>query len=123
MTSAKPMPEQAARQEFRRRLEDSRAELLRTLALTDEETAARGGEGPSSFGDVAAEEAGRSLLGELGGKERRELDEISDALARLETGTYGLCERCGRSVARERLRAVPATRYCVECQSREEASR
>src|SRR5262245_59069215 len=77
MTSAKPSPVEELNQEFRRRLEDSRAALLRTLAQNDEETAVNGGElrGP---GEVASEESGRVLLGELAGKGRRELGDIED---------------------------------------------
>jgi len=115
-------PVEALKQEFRRRLEENRATLLRTLARTDEEAAASGSE-LRGFSEVAAEESERNLLTQLGGKERRELDDISDALARLETGTYGRCERCGHPMALARLRAVPAARYCLTCQQKQEATR
>ena len=42
------------------------------------------------------------------------------AQARLETGTFGICEGCGRSVPLARLRAMPAARTCVACEAREE---
>ena len=41
--------------------------------------------------------------------------EIVDALARLDHGRYGVCERCGKRIAKERLRALPYARYCVPC--------
>lgn len=41
--------------------------------------------------------------------------EVERALARLEQGTYGLCERCGLMIPEERLLAVPAAAYCIEC--------
>jgi RNA polymerase-binding transcription factor DksA len=45
----------------------------------------------------------------------RRLDELADAQARVEAGTYGVCARCGRAIGAERLAAVPTTRVCVDC--------
>jgi len=42
------------------------------------------------------------------------LREIDAALARVETGTYGICEESGKRITKARLRAIPYTRYCVE---------
>ena len=41
------------------------------------------------------------------------LDEINDALDRIEQGTFGRCEVCGQEIPRERLKAVPYARYCL----------
>lgn len=49
--------------------------------------------------DIAAEEARR----------------LRSALAQLDDGTYGLCEGCGRSIARRRLKAVPHATTCLRC--------
>ena len=46
---------------------------------------------------------------------RRDLDEIAAARKRVAAGTYGVCERCGRPIAPERLEARPAARTCVTC--------
>jgi len=46
---------------------------------------------------------------------RRDLDEIAAARKRVATGAYGVCERCGRPIAPERLEARPAARTCVTC--------
>ncbi|WP_269778536.1 TraR/DksA C4-type zinc finger protein [Microlunatus antarcticus] len=40
------------------------------------------------------------------------------AQARLAAGTYGLCERCGRPIAEERLAARPEARFCITCAAR-----
>ncbi len=45
-----------------------------------------------------------------------QLHDVEHALARIENGTYGTCEACGREIDPERLRARPATRFCVEDQ-------
>lgn len=46
------------------------------------------------------------------------LEEVEAALARIEQGTYGRCEDCGREISRERLAALPFTRYCIQCAER-----
>ena len=46
---------------------------------------------------------------------RQHLDEVDRALARLESGTYGVCERCGRAIPVERLEVRPTARTCVAC--------
>lgn len=45
----------------------------------------------------------------------QQLNDVRHALARMEEGTYGTCERCGKTIAQERLHAYPAARTCVEC--------
>lgn len=47
--------------------------------------------------------------------------EIEKALARVEEGTYGSCEACGKPIGDERLEVVPTARYCVEDQGAREA--
>lgn len=46
------------------------------------------------------------------------LADVDAALARIESGGYGRCERCGAPIPRERLLARPAARTCVACASR-----
>jgi DnaK suppressor protein len=107
-------------EEFRRRLQEARREILRTVAKTDEELAtleAHQAGGPSE--DVATEVAS-AVLSRLEGREKHELDAISEARARLTTGTYGVCEDCHRPIPLARLRAMPVTHYCVVCQHRAE---
>jgi RNA polymerase-binding transcription factor DksA len=47
-----------------------------------------------------------------------ELLGITDALARMEAGTYGVCETCGKPIPVKRLQAYPAATHDVECQSK-----
>jgi DnaK suppressor protein len=46
---------------------------------------------------------------------RARLAEVDAALSRLDSGTYGTCERCGSPIDPERLAALPATRRCIAC--------
>ena len=45
----------------------------------------------------------------------QELADIDEALARLAAGSWGRCLRCGGAVGRDRLRALPHARYCIDC--------
>ena len=49
------------------------------------------------------------------------LEEVAAALARIEQGTFGRCEECGREISKERLQAIPFTRLCIRCAREEEA--
>lgn len=49
-----------------------------------------------------------------------QLRDVGDALRRVDEGTYGRCEICGKDIGDERLRARPEARFCVEDQSRVE---
>ena len=49
-----------------------------------------------------------------------ELLEVEAAVQRLERGTYGTCQACGRPIGEERLEAMPAARFCVEDQAKAE---
>ena len=52
------------------------------------------------------------------GRARDTVEDIDAALARMDRGTYGVCERCGMAIAIERLQAIPHTRSCVACPGR-----
>lgn len=52
--------------------------------------------------------------------ESEEIKEIRDALARIEDGSFGVCEGCQEMIPLERLRAIPYTRLCVPCKRKEE---
>jgi DnaK suppressor protein len=53
------------------------------------------------------------------GRVRDRLREIDAALARLDGGGYGICERCGQRIPAGRLAARPSARTCVACASRD----
>jgi hypothetical protein len=45
--------------------------------------------------------------------------EVSEALERIDCGTYGLCQRCGQSIAARRLAALPWVAFCTTCGEKE----
>jgi RNA polymerase-binding transcription factor DksA len=67
------------------------------------------------FADSAQATAERSSLISLIEQLQASRREVADALARIEQGTYGKCERCGNEIPHERLEALPSARLCVAC--------
>jgi DnaK suppressor protein len=47
---------------------------------------------------------------------REMVDQIDEALRKIDDGTYGLCDRCGEPINRERLKAIPYATMCIGCQ-------
>ena len=50
----------------------------------------------------------------------REIASVQRALMRIESGTYGVCVRCGDEIATERLEARPEAALCIECARKEQ---
>ena len=61
-------------------------------------------------------EENRAVLTGLDEQERAALREITRALGRMESGSYGLCEACGRPISLARLHANPRVAVCLQCQ-------
>jgi len=70
--------------------------------------------------DLASEERDREINFILSDRERVKSQSIDEALARFADGSYGICEACGLEIAEERLRALPFTRLCRDCQQDQE---
>lgn len=100
-------------------LEDDRRRLVESIGalqrdVTDEARAetelSRADQHPADTGTETSDyERDRALLDGLA----RSLTEVEAALGRIQQGSYGHCERCGRPIEPARLEAVPATRYCA----------
>jgi RNA polymerase-binding transcription factor DksA len=75
----------------------------------------------SAFGmhqaDAGSDAYDRDFALSLISQEQDALYEIEEALKRLESGTYGVCEMSGKPIAHPRLEAIPFARYTVECQA------
>ncbi len=112
---------------MRRREVDRYRALLRgqlaSLVGTSEETVhqmvGEGGDEPDP-NDRATLEEGRNWSLRLRDRDRRLIGKIEEALARLETGTFGKCTACGRPISAARLRARPVTDLCIDCKTEAE---
>jgi RNA polymerase-binding transcription factor DksA len=106
----------------RKRLEEMRDDLERTLAvLQGEHPLSRGG--ISEAGDAGANltEADRNQASVQATQGQRA--EVLAALTRLDDGSYGKCVDCGNRVPDARLAARPACPRCVPCQSKRDRRR
>lgn len=109
----------------RDKLEELRSRLVVEQTSVDKQLAELGAEDPEGsptlninegFADSAAATSERSeklgLIEQLQATHR----DVVKALARIEDGTYGKCERCGKEIPVERLEARPTASLCVDCQ-------
>jgi RNA polymerase-binding transcription factor len=72
--------------------------------------------------DFALDSAQDEINSQLAEVESRELASIENALERMRTGEYGLCEACGGRIPITRLSALPYATLCIECQREAERS-
>jgi len=70
-----------------------------------------------NFADSGQVTAERGEVEALSGQLRETLQEIEDALAKFDAGTYGECESCHQRISEARLEAMPAARLCISCAS------
>jgi RNA polymerase-binding protein DksA len=118
---------------LRRRLEDRRAEIVSDVSYMADEIRALGvdqDDENGALGNHIAEDGSSVTESERIVVVSEDLQDIlaqvNSALERMDEGTYGQCQRCGRSVAVARLEAFPYVAYCIECQAlieREQALR
>lgn len=98
------------------RLITKRDSLRRKLADEHDIDLPSGWEGGRDVADTANEGAEAELDSQLAALESRELDQIEQAIQLIRDGRYGKCEMCDKSIPITRLKALPFTTFCVECQ-------
>lgn len=125
----KPVPEKFKR--YHKLLLDLRSHLTAGIELHSEETLKRSAKDDagdlSSYGqhmaDAGTDTFDRDFALSLVSSEQEALTEIEAAIKRIHDGTYGTCEITGKPIAKERLLAVPFTRYSAEAQKQIERNR
>jgi DnaK suppressor protein len=104
-------------EELRGALESERERLLQQTAVLDATTVI-GAWVDGGFGDDQADSGVATLERDqaqsLATNARRILEQIDEALKRMDAGTYGVCERCGRPIESGRLEALPYATLCLE---------
>jgi RNA polymerase-binding protein DksA len=112
---------------FRVRLEDERKRVLDAIENIHAENPGSIGEETEELsfqdnhlGDVATATFDREMASSLEENSTHVLGEIDGALARIEEGTFGVCQRCGNPIAEERLEALPWATLCIDCKRKQE---
>jgi DnaK suppressor protein len=70
--------------------------------------------------DRANLESDRNFLLRIRDRERKLIGKIKEALARIDDGTFGICEECGEDISEERLKARPMATLCIDCKTKAE---
>jgi DnaK suppressor protein len=106
---------------FRSDLEERRARVVAVIehrnhadSLEDESGELVSSSADNHLADTASDTYDREFDEGLEEDAERLLGEIDRALGRIENGSYGLCEVCGKPIPEERLEAIPYTTLCIE---------
>jgi DnaK suppressor protein len=70
--------------------------------------------------DRAYFESDRNFMLRIKDRERKLITKVTEALDRIEDGSFGVCELCGRPISEKRLMVRPVTTQCIECKTDEE---
>ena len=65
--------------------------------------------------DLASDLEGREMMFQLTSRDRSELKMIEEAIYKINTGTYGICEACSKQISPKRLRILPLSTLCINC--------
>ena len=109
---------------FRQKLLEKRTELISVVQKTENygrqvNTEAEG----MDLADKASSSYTKEFMFSKSDGDRQLLQEVVDALRRLDEGEFGDCMNCGEEVNRKRLEAVPWSPFCLNCQEKAEAER
>ena len=110
------------RREMQKILNDMRKSLLEDINNTMKTESNHLKFDVGDFYDNASSDRERELSLSLSQRDRQKLNQIEDALKRLEAKTYGQCLMCKDLISEDRLKVMPFTVYCVACLEEEEAS-
>ncbi len=100
---------------IRRKLLNKRDEIEGRLSKIDQDILHTNGAPNPDSGEQAIERENDDVLEALGGIARSELEQINEALARIEQNEYGICTVCKKTISSERLEAIPFTDHCIDC--------
>ena len=111
---------------FREALDAERERLLEQIRRIDDRTAGRdrldsqvsAEDFDEPGGDAAADTLERSQAMALGENFRDMLAHVDHALVKMEKGTYGECDSCGKNIAKARLDFLPWAAMCADCRKR-----
>ena len=105
---------------FKKMLEESKQNLLESAKKTLREESSFDTDDLPDEIDLASSEYNQSMVFRLRDREKFLLKKIEKALARIEDGSFGVCERCEEEISLKRLEARPVTTLCIRCKEEQE---
>ena len=108
--------------ELRAELYRQRKALFQAVAGVEADLEAIAEDRESEQEEAAQEECDAQIYAVLDDRGKREIDEVDAALHRIGAGRYGTCTSCESPIAIARLRALPATPFCIHCARRPDDS-
>ena len=105
--------------QFKKQLESMKVDINSDVEKTLTEMTSQTGNIPDP-NDRATMESDRSFELRIRGRERKLMEKVDEALARIEDGTYGICAGCGEEIAVKRLQARPVAKFCIDCKTKQE---
>lgn len=102
--------------QYRKVLEKKAEEVRRSMSAQKAAQVVSRLDVPSDEGDLSQQHHEEWIFLNRNSIDMKLLREISDALLRIDHGTYGICMECEEPISPKRLDAVPWARYCVKCQ-------
>ena len=105
---------------FKQLLTEKRDEIVKKAKQTLEEDMTLDANDLPDEMDLASSEYLQSFTFRLRGREKAFLDKIQKALAKIEDGSFGVCEECGEEISIKRLEARPETTLCIRCKEDQE---
>ncbi len=69
----------------------------------------------ADWAEQAGERENDEVLNALESEAKIEIQLLSNAIARIDTGNYGICQECGTAIAQQRLAVQPAAIRCISC--------
>ena len=109
----KRAPVASAHEPYRRQLLQKRTEVLAALGIKFDTLARMGRVAEEDQAQITHDEFVSLHLNSL---DYRQLRLVDEALDRLDSGDYGICQACEEPIPPKRLRALPWARYCVRCE-------
>src|SRR5262245_4694497 len=110
-------------QEYRRRLLDLEGRLSQRIRRGEDDAGALAQHGPGEIGDASMAEEGQSEELSEAELDGTVLQQVRDALQRIDEGTFGRCVVDGAPIEEKRLEAVPWTPYCLKHQALGESAK
>jgi DnaK suppressor protein len=117
-TSKKKGLTPAQREKMRNLLVQRRSLLLDNSRSKLDEVEDLGGDAGGDSADRAAASLDRDIMVDSAARETKQIRDIEAALAKIDAGTYGICDECQTTIPITRLEYMPNAQYCIECQEK-----